>query len=302
MERLSGRTLVDELAGGPLDEPRLREIAEGVLGALAAAHAEGIVHRDVKPANILLDDEHVVKIGDFGIATTLDATETTTGIPLGTPAYTAPERLRGLAASECSDLYSLGVVLYEAAAGERPFRGDGSVAIAEAVVAGAHRPLGDRRPDLSPDFVAAVERAMATDPAERFESADAMLAVLASAAVAPKTVPLQPPSAPTATLPVPARVGTPPAPRGEARRERRREPRRDRRWRGIVAAAVSVVLATALVFLITRSDDASPPTTAPSSTAPAVTAVTTPVASGAALPVPEPLARALDRLERATRP
>ena len=125
MERLTGRTLAHELADGPLDEARLRQVADAVLGALGAAHAEGIVHRDVKPGNILLADDGTLKIGDFGIATFLDAGDTVTRVPLGTPAYTAPERLRGLGATARSDLYSLGVVLYEAAAGTRPFTGDG---------------------------------------------------------------------------------------------------------------------------------------------------------------------------------
>jgi len=256
-----------------------------------------------------------VKIGDFGIATTLDASETTTGIPLGTPAYTAPERLRGFAATVCSDLYSLAVVLYEAAAGERPFKGDGAVAIADAVVAGTHRPLGERRPDLSREFVDTVERALATDPAERFTSADAMLAAMASPpAPAPnETVPLLPPSAPTATLPAPERVSASPAEASPAaapravgprspRRAPRNTPRRGRLWGGLAAAAVSVVLVTSVVLLVAGGDDTSPPASAPSSTAPVVTAVTAPTGSGGQLPVPEPLARALDRLERVTRP
>ena len=148
MERLTGRTLAHELADGPLDEARLRQVADAVLGALGAAHAEGIVHRDVKPGNILLADDGTLKIGDFGIATFLDAGDTITRVPLGTPAYTAPERLRGLGATARSDLYSLGVVLYEAAAGTRPFTGDGPSAVAEAVVVGTHEPLGEQRPDL----------------------------------------------------------------------------------------------------------------------------------------------------------
>ncbi len=176
MERLTGRTLGHEIADGRLDEARLRQVADAVLGALGAAHAEGIVHRDVKPGNILLADDGTLKVGDFGIATFLDAGDTTTRVPLGTPAYTAPERLRGLGATERSDLYSLGVVLYEAAAGVRPFTGDGATAVAEAAVVGTHVPLGERRPDLSPAFVATIERALATDPADRFADAEEMRA------------------------------------------------------------------------------------------------------------------------------
>ena len=180
MERLTGRTLAHELADGPLDEARLRQVADAVLGALGAAHAEGIVHRDVKPGNILLADDGTLKIGDFGIATFLDASDTVTRVPLGTPAYTAPERLRGLGATARSDLYSLGVVLYEAAAGTRPFTGEGPSAVAEAVVIGTHVPLGEQRPDLSPALVATVERALATDPADRFADAEAMRDALTS--------------------------------------------------------------------------------------------------------------------------
>ena len=208
MERLSGRTLGHELADGPLDEDRLRDVADAVLGALRAAHAQGLVHRDVKPGNILLTEDGTFKVCDFGIATSLDAGETTTRVPLGTPAYTAPERLRGLRATELSDLYSLGVVLYEAAAGARPFTGDGAVAVAEAVVVGNHTDLHEWRPDLSPAFVATVERALATDPADRFADAAEMRAALdrtpsATGTPAPETLPLRPPAHDTAVLPVP---------------------------------------------------------------------------------------------------
>jgi serine/threonine protein kinase len=309
MECLTGRTLGDELARGPLDEDALRRVADAVLGALSAAHAEGIVHRDVKPGNILLAEDGTLKVGDFGIATTLDPGDTTTRVPMGTPAYTAPERLRGLAATECSDLYSLGVVLYEAAAGERPFRGDGALAVAEAVVAGAHRPLHELRPDLSAAFVATVERALATDPADRFADADEMRAALDAPATTPigATVPLVPPAteAPvteTALLAPPA----PPArrvpssatsvPVAPATRGRRRVDRRLAVVMGVVAVVVLVVVAVAL--LVTSGDDTAAP---PASTAPATvtTAAPAPVAGPA---TPAPLARALDRLDEATQP
>jgi serine/threonine protein kinase len=296
MERLSGRTLGHELAAGPLTDARLREVAGQVLGALAAAHGEGIVHRDVKPGNILLADDTSVKVGDFGIATTLEGGDTSTAVPLGTPAYTAPERLRGLAATPRSDLYSLGVVLYEAAAGVRPFRGEGASAVAEAVVAGTHPPLAERRPDLPPAFVAAVERALATDPAARFADAESMRAALtgtATTAVA-VTVPLPTPSA-TAVLPAPPAPPTrEPEPRAPT------PPIRPRLGRTpiLLTALVVVLLAVAAVLLVSRNDDSSaPPASTAPSTAPAPTAAP---ANGPA--VPAPLARALDRLDQATRP
>ena len=297
MELLSGRTLAHELADGPLDEARLRAVADDVLGALDAAHAQGIVHRDVKPGNILLTDDGTVKVGDFGIATSLDAGETTTAVPLGTPAYTAPERLRGLPATARSDLYSLGVVLYEAASARRPFVGDGPGGVAEAVVRGEHEPLAHRAPQLSPALVDAIERALATDPDERFERASSMRDAMRSSA--PASPELAPPTEPivvrteTAIMPPPDRAPcTPARPGPETRVAGRR-----RFGRGRLASAFAVVafLLVVAVVLLTRGDggtDAPAPTT---------------VAAAAAAPsptgdLPAPLARALERLDDQTQP
>jgi serine/threonine protein kinase len=288
MERLTGRTLGHELADGTLEEARLREVATAVLAALAAAHAEGIVHRDVKPGNILVAVDGTLKVGDFGIATNLDAGDSTTRVPMGTPAYTAPERLRGFAATGRSDLYSLGVVLYEAAAGARPFTGDGAVAVAEAVVDGDHRALAERRPDLPATFIAAVERALATDPADRFADADEMLVALTTPPTVPVgvTVPLRAPATETAVLPPPERSA--PTPVAPVRRRRFRP--------ALVAMLVGIVLvlAIAIGLLISQGDDTAAP---PESTTP--TTVSAPVAGP---PLPTPLADALDRLQEATQP
>jgi serine/threonine protein kinase len=152
-----------------------------VLAALGAAHAAGIGHRDVKPGNILIATDGQAKIADFGIAksvdgaTDTDAMDTTaTGQLLGTPAYLAPERLTGGQATAGSDLYSLGVVLYEALSGVKPFSGATPVQTAHAVSQGTHTPLSERRPDADPVFVATIERAMSMDADARFASADAM--------------------------------------------------------------------------------------------------------------------------------
>lgn len=182
MERLPGETLGHRIASGPVDPAWLRQVAREVLGALGAAHDAGLVHRDVKPGNILLTADNHAKIADFGIAKSLEGSAsldlTGTGQLLGTPAYLPPERLDGAPATAKSDLYSLGVVLYEALTGRCPFPGDTPLAAARAIMAGENAPLDDARPGLDPELVAAVERAMATDPADRFDSAHAMAAAL----------------------------------------------------------------------------------------------------------------------------
>ncbi len=183
MERLPGETLADRIATGPQDPAWVRQVAGEVLAALGAAHAAGLVHRDVKPGNILITADNHAKIADFGIAKSLEAADgsldlTGTGQLLGTPAYLPPERLDGGPATAQSDLYSLGVVLYEALTGRCPFPGETPVATAMAIVAGDYPPLDEVRPGLDPVLVTVVQRAMATDPAQRFESAAAMAATL----------------------------------------------------------------------------------------------------------------------------
>jgi non-specific serine/threonine protein kinase/serine/threonine-protein kinase len=271
-------------------------LAASVLAGLGAAHAEGIVHRDVKPGNVLLADDGSFKIGDFGIAASLDASDTVTRVPLGTPAYTAPERLRGERATACSDLFSLGVVLYEAAAGARPFVGESPSTVAEAIVVGSHVPLRERRPDLPLVLVSAIERALATEPADRFADAQAMGRALDAS---PGSGPV------TATVPFAASVGAtatlpPPAPRRSGGRSIAR--------RSVVLGVVAlvVVLALALAVVATRGDggpSAADPTLAPTlAPTPAPTSVSTGAAPVDGAPVPEPLAVALDRLDRATQP
>jgi eukaryotic-like serine/threonine-protein kinase len=192
MERLPGDTLADRIATGPvLSAAEARAYGRQVLGALDAAHRVGMVHRDVKPGNILLTGEGTAKIADFGIAKSLDVSTdlTGTGQLIGTPAYLAPEQLAGEPASHQADLYALGIVLYEALTGRKPYDAGTPMATARAVIDGNRPALGDLRPDLDPSLVRAVERAMAPDPAARFPSAAAMNAALAPPAV-PTVVPV----------------------------------------------------------------------------------------------------------------
>jgi serine/threonine protein kinase len=134
MELLPGRTLADEIARGRLEPERARRIGLEVLGALAASHQAGILHRDIKPGNVLLTADDSAKLGDFGIAkSTENLNLTTTGMIVGTAAYLAPERVAGQSATPQSDLYALGVVLYEALSGRKPFHADTPIALMRAV-------------------------------------------------------------------------------------------------------------------------------------------------------------------------
>ncbi len=192
MERLGGETLGDRMAAGPVEPAWLVTVATEVLGALGAAHAVGLMHRDVKPANILLGADGRAMVADFGIAKSLEAADggdlTNTGELLGTPAYLAPERLDGITGGPRSDLWALGVVLYEALAGFKPFRGPTALTTARAVMSGTHQPLSEVRPDLAPGLVATVERAMAHDPSQRFASAEDMAEALTTATADAATI------------------------------------------------------------------------------------------------------------------
>ncbi len=180
MERLSGRTLRDELADGPMPPERVRDVGLQVLRALAAAHELGIVHRDVKPGNILDAGVGTWKVADFGIAKWVHADETLTGTGelLGSPSYLAPERIDGQQAGPASDLYAVGVLLYEALTGRKPFEGDDPFALAAAIREGRYEPPNAIDADVDPGIVAVIDRAMRRDPGERYGSAGAMAAAL----------------------------------------------------------------------------------------------------------------------------
>ena len=185
MELVEGRTLADVIAEqAPLDPEEAVAVARQVLSALAAAHRHGLVHRDVKPGNVLMAPDGRVKLADFGIATTVGGAAgalTATGELLGTPTYLSPEQVGGEPATPRSDLYATGVVLYEMLAGSPPFTGETPMAVALAHQQSPVPSLAERRPDVDPVLAAAVERALAKDPAQRYADADAMSAALAGA-------------------------------------------------------------------------------------------------------------------------
>lgn len=182
MELLPGPSLRADLDGeGAFDGAQVIPIARQLLDALAHAHARGVLHRDVKPENVVWADEahtRVVLI-DFGLSRLAEDTPlTATGACVGSPSYLAPERLRQLAYDGRADLYALGVLLYELLAGQRPFSGKSSLAIARKHLEEAPPPLARRRPDLPRSLIALVDRALAKDPRHRFADAAAMRAAL----------------------------------------------------------------------------------------------------------------------------
>ncbi len=183
MEYVEGRTLADVLAEGPLSPARAVEVGREVLAALGAAHDRGLVHRDVKPANIMVTPEGALKVMDFGIARAAeDGTRLTTAASvIGTPSYMAPEQVEARPVDARTDLYALGAVLYECLVGAPPFEGSSAITVAARHVNDAPEPLRRRRPEIPPRLEAVVLRALAKDPADRWPEAAAFRAALEDA-------------------------------------------------------------------------------------------------------------------------
>jgi len=239
MERLPGRTLLDDLLAGPLPAPRARTVLTQTLDALGAAHAAGILHRDIKPGNILFDADGAVKVTDFGIAKRADTDHTTAGEVLGTVSYLSPDRITGHPASVTDDLHAVAVVGYEALAGHRPYIGETIMSLAHAIVNGQYEPLAAVRPDLDPALIAVIERALSRDSERRFASAAQMRNALAN----PRRIP---PPATRVVTPIPV-AAVPPRPPAQ--------PRRSPGTGVIVAAVAAVLVAIAAAALAIASQD-----------------------------------------------
>ncbi|MHB8246052.1 MAG: serine/threonine-protein kinase [Acidimicrobiales bacterium] len=183
MELVAGETLFDRIGRGPVDAAFARSIGVQVLDALAAAHERGVLHRDIKPANVLITAEGEAKVADFGIAKAVHpyagaGDHTSMNIVLGTPSYLAPERAQGRPATAASDLWSVGVLLYESVTGVKPFQGDNPIAITLAAQQARYVPVRERQPDIDQALASVIERAIDPDPAGRYSSADEMAAAL----------------------------------------------------------------------------------------------------------------------------
>jgi beta-lactam-binding protein with PASTA domain/predicted Ser/Thr protein kinase len=189
MEYVEGASLAELIARG-LSVGEAVEIVRQILVGVRFAHARGIVHRDLKPQNVLVDPEGRARVTDFGIARAGVSEITATGSVLGTAQYLSPEQAQGLEVTASADLYSIGVILYEALTGRVPFEADSTVAVALKQVSEQPRRPSELKPSIPPALDGVVLRALAKDPQNRYASADEFLRALEAAEADPQAAAL----------------------------------------------------------------------------------------------------------------
>ncbi|GAA3669992.1 hypothetical protein GCM10022237_32230 [Nocardioides ginsengisoli] len=286
MELVDGQPLSALLAnarssGRTLDVAVVQDLMAQAADALGVAHRAGIVHRDVKPANLLVTSDRQVKITDFGIARAADSVALTrTGSVMGTPQYLSPEQARGNPSTPASDVYSLGVVAFECLAGQRPFDAETPVATA---LAHLQQPVPQLPASVPGPLAAVVRRALAKDPAERYADGAAFAAALRDPSVAAAAAPpaddegtrvltgvVPPVPVPVPTPPTPAepirRLETPAAYAGAEEERRRRSP-----WPIAIAVILLVIAAVAAAALLLGRGNDNTASDNPSTTPPATT-------------------------------
>ncbi len=247
MELVEGHTLREILRTGRQIMPaKALEFAQGVLDALSYSHKAGIVHRDIKPANVMLTPEGQVKVMDFGIARAVadtSATMTQTAAVIGTAQYLSPEQARGETVDSRSDIYSAGCLLYELLVGRPPFQGDSPVSVAYQHVRENPAPPSHLDPEITPAMDAITLKALAKDPADRYQSAAAMRADI-SRLLAGQSV--------TAKIPTPAPIpvagandATTVMPTDDTRAHRVAEPTPSKRRWGLLAFLLVLILTAA---------------------------------------------------------
>jgi serine/threonine-protein kinase len=241
MEFLEGRSLKDLIDAGSLPPDEAVAIVRQILEAARFAHRHGVIHRDLKPQNVIVDDEGKATVTDFGIARAGVSEITQTGSVMGTAHYLSPEQAQGLEVTAASDLYSIGVILYETLTGRVPFEADSAVAVALKQVSQTPQRPSSLNPQVSPALDAVVMRALEKDPARRFQDADAFIAALEAA----KRDPGAPVAGTTEFAPPPPPVVV--AEPGEEKEER--EERSRRRW---ILIAVAILLGILAGLALTR--------------------------------------------------
>src|SRR5689334_7691057 len=230
MAHYDGQSLKQRLAQGPMTVDEALNVATQVADGLARAHAAGVVHRDIKPGNVILTED-AVKIVDFGLATLAGSVQLTqAGSPMGTVGYMAPEQLRGLGAMPQSDVWAAGVMLYEMLAGHPPFQGAYAEALSYAIRHDTPPPLRSARPEIPEEVEQLVFRALHKDAAVRFASGRELARALRQ--VQGHTVPLE---LQTAAIDVPPRV------------DAGRRARVARRWRALAAGLLLLAIAAGAI-------------------------------------------------------
>jgi eukaryotic-like serine/threonine-protein kinase len=255
MEYVDGPSLKDLVKGGMAPKDAI-DFTRQILNAARFAHRKGIVHRDLKPQNVLIDDEGRARVADFGIARAGENSDiTATGSVMGTAQYISPEQAQGKPTTPRSDIYSIGVILYEELTGRVPFQGESAVAVALKQVSETPRRPSAINPNVPPALDAVVMRALAKDPDARFKDADAFLKALDAAEKAPDTPRAQDTAAYAAVSP----EGETATPEGDVIEEEWVAERRRPPWRWIIVALLAAGVAALVAFALTRPSHVSVP-------------------------------------------
>jgi beta-lactam-binding protein with PASTA domain/predicted Ser/Thr protein kinase len=248
MEYVDGPSLKDLVKGGMGTQDAI-DFTRQILNAARFAHRKGIIHRDLKPQNVLIDDEGRARVADFGIARGGENSDiTATGSVMGTAQYLSPEQAQGKPTTPRSDIYSIGVILYEALTGRVPFEGDSAVAVALKQVSETPRRPSAINPKIPPALDAVVMRALAKDPEARFKDADAFLRALDAAEKAPD----KPRPEDTAAFAAVSPEGETDIPGDEGEYYDDYDPDRRRRWRWFVVALLACGVAALVAYALTR--------------------------------------------------